>query len=133
MPPPLHINIIGLGVGGRAEGEMRLGGGEGGGRIGVGAVGGGVGVAGLLGLMALLLVVTWSVNRPSVRETNRRRLRSVAERVRQEGWEMVLLTELRADEERVVWLAEDEERVVLIHGKKAGVMLRGEALEKWVK
>ena len=47
--------------------------------------------------------------------------------------EMVLLTELRADEEGVVWLGEDEERVVLIHGRKAGVMLRGEALEKWVK
>ena len=46
---------------------------------------------------------------------------------------MVLLTELRADEEGVVWLGEDEERVVLIHGKKAGVMLRGEALEKWVE
>ena len=46
---------------------------------------------------------------------------------------MVLLTDLRADEEGVVWLGEDEERVVLIHGKKAGVMLRGEALEKWVE
>ena len=57
----------------------------------------------------------------------------MAERVRQERWEMVLLTELRADEEGVVWLGEDEERVVLIHGKKAGVMLRGEELEKWVE
>ena len=68
-----------------------------------------------------------------MRETNRRKLRSVAERVRQERWEMVLLTELRADEEGVVWLGEDEERVVLIHGNKAGVKLRGEALEKWVE
>ena len=59
---------------------------------------------GILGLMALLLVVTWNVRRLSVRETNRRRLRSVAERVRQERWEMVLLTELRADEEGVVWV-----------------------------
>ena len=41
---------------------------------------------GILGLMALLLVVTWNVRRLSVRETNRRRLRSVAERVRQERW-----------------------------------------------
>ena len=65
---------------------------------------------GILGLMALLLVVTWNVRRLSVRETNRRRMKSVAERVRQEGWEMVLLTELRADEEGVVWLGEDEER-----------------------
>ena len=29
---------------------------------------------GILGLMALLLVVTWNVRRLSVRETNRRRL-----------------------------------------------------------
>ena len=57
----------------------------------------------------------------------------MAERVRQEKWEMVQLTELRADEDGVVWLGEGEERVVLIHGKKAGVMLRGEALEKWVE
>ena len=104
---------------------------EGGGRRGE-RLGVGTGV-GILGLMALLLVVTWNVKRLSVRETNRRRLRSVAERVRQERWEMVLLTELRADEDGVVWLGEDEERVVLIHGKKAGVMLRGEALEKWVE
>ena len=56
-----------------------------------------------------------------MRETNRRRLRSVAERVRQERWEMVLLTELRADEEGVVWLGEDEDRGVLIHRRKAGL------------
>ena len=110
-----------------ARRERRRKGGSRGERLGVGT---GVGI---LGLMALLLVVTWNVRRLSVRETNRRRLRSVAERVRQERWEMVLLTELRADEEGVVWLGEDEERVVLIHGKKAGVMLRGEALEKWVE
>ena len=110
-----------------ARRERRRRGGRRGEHLGVGT---GVGI---LGLMALLLVVTWNVRRLSVRETNRRRLRSVAERVRQERWERVLLTELRADEEGVVWLGEDEERVVLIHGKKAGVMLRGEALEKWVE
>ena len=33
----------------------------------------------------------------------------MAERMRQEKWEMVLLPELRADEEGVVWLVEDEE------------------------
>ena len=105
-----------------ARRERRRRGGRRGERLGVGT---GVGI---LGLMALLLVVTWNVRRLSVRETNRRRLRSVAERVRQERWEMVLLTELRADEEGVVWLGEDEERVVLINGKKAGVMLRGEGM-----
>ena len=76
-------------------------------------------------MMALLLVVTWNVKRLSVREANGSRLRGEAKRVMQERWEIVLLTELRVYEERVVWLGEDEERVVLIHGKKAGVMLMG--------
>ena len=131
--PTLGLQEGELGAGGRVEGgEMRLGGkGGGGGRRGE-RLGVGKGVV-ILGLMALLLDVTWNVRRLIVRETNRRRLRSVAERVRQERWEMVLLTELRADEEGVVCLGEDEESVVLIHGKKAGVMLRGEALEKWVE
>ena len=70
-----------------ARRERRRRGGRRGERLEVGT---GVGI---LGLMALLLVVTWNVRRLSVRETNRRRLRSVAERVRQERWEMVLLTE----------------------------------------
>ena len=30
-------------------------------------------------------------------------------------------------------VGENEEKVVLIHGRKAGVMLRAEALEKWVE
>ena len=40
------------------------------------------------------------------------------------------VAELRADEERVVWLGENEDRVVLIHGKKAGVILRGRSARK---
>ena len=115
-PGPTRRGFRSRGEGRRRRNEARRRRGE---HLGVGT-----GVE-ILGLMALLLVVTWNVRRLSVRETNRRRLRSVAERVRQERWEMVLLTELRADEEGVVWLREDEERVVLIHGKKAGVMLRG--------
>ena len=87
-----------------ARRERRRRGGRRGERLGVGT---GVGI---LWLMALLLVVTWNVRRLSVRETNRRRLRSVVERVRRERWEMVLLTELTADKEGVVWLGEDEER-----------------------
>ena len=105
VPTRRGVRSRGEGRGRRNEarrGRRRRGDREGG-RLGLG-----VG-AGFLALMALLLVVTWNVRKLSVRETNRRRLRSVAERVRQERWEMVLLTELRADEEGVVWLVEDEE------------------------
>ena len=55
-----------------------------------------------------------------------------AKRGRQERWEMVLLSKLKADEEGVVWLGEDEERVVLIHGKNLGVILRSAGARRWV-
>ena len=42
---------------------------------------------------------------------------------------MVWLTELKAEEGGMVWLSEEEERLLLNHGWKAGVMLRREALE----
>ena len=40
------------------------------------------------------------------------------ERVRNEMWKMVLLTELKVNEDGVVWLGEDEERVVLVRGRR---------------
>ena len=46
---------------------------------------------------------------------------------------MVLSTELKANEEGVVWLVENEERLVLLHEINAGVMLRREALENWLE
>lgn len=85
------------------------------------------------GANAECVIVTWNVRRLSVRENNRRRLRRVAERVVRENWEVVLVSELKAEESGVVWLGEEEEEVVLIHGRKAGVMLRGAALRMWVE
>ncbi|KAI8519282.1 hypothetical protein Bbelb_025390 [Branchiostoma belcheri] len=41
------------------------------------------------------------------------------------------VTELTADESGVIWMGESEDRVALIHSKKSGVLLRGEALQKW--
>ena len=38
---------------------------------------------------------------------------------------------MRADDEGVVWLGEEEQRVVIVHSKRAGVLLRGEALRWW--
>ena len=78
------------------------------------------------------MIVTWNVQGMSVRANNRDRMRRVADKIVREGWEVVCLTEIRAESEGVVWLGEDEHRVVMIHGKRSGVMLRGEAMEKWV-
>ena len=78
-PGPTRRGVRSKGEGRRrrneARRERRRSGDRRGERLGVGT---GVGI---LGLMALLLVVTWNVRRLSVRETNRRRLRSVAERL----------------------------------------------------
>ena len=43
----------------------------------------------------------------------------------------MLVSELRADQEGVIWLGEDREQIAVVHGRKAGIILRGEALEEW--
>jgi len=79
------------------------------------------------------VIVTWNVQRLSMREHNRRRLRRVVEKIVMKGWEIVLLSEISADDEGVLWLGEEEERVVVVHAKKSAMVLRGEALEVWVR
>lgn len=77
--------------------------------------------------------MTWNVQRLSLRENNRRRLRRVVEYVERREWETVCLTELKAEDEGVVWLGEDEGRVTVVHSRRAGVLLRGRALDKWIE
>jgi len=48
------------------------------------------------------VVVTWNLQGVSVREQTRARLRRVFERIRIEGWEIMCVTELRAEREGVV-------------------------------
>ena len=69
----------------------------------------------------------------SLREQNRFRLRRVAEWVEQRGWEVVLVTELFREREGVIWMEENEHRTALVHGRKAGVLLRGTALLRWIE
>ena len=54
------------------------------------------------------VIVTWNVQGMSVRENNRERMRRVVGKIVHEGWEIVCLTELRAESEGVVWLGDDE-------------------------
>ena len=42
-------------------------------------------------------IVTWNVQRMTMREHNRRRLRCVCERIQKKGWEVMLSSELKAD------------------------------------
>ena len=67
-----------------------------------------------------------------MREHNRDRLRRILDEIGRPGWEIILMTEIRADEKGVVWLGGDEERVAVIHSERAAIVLRGQALEEWI-
>ena len=79
------------------------------------------------------VIVTWNVQGMSIRENNRARMRRVVDKVVREGWEVVCLTEITAESDGVVCLGEEECRVVLLHGKRCGFLLRVGAMEKWVE
>ena len=78
-----------------------------------------------------IVVVAWNVQRMSLVSREKRKARSVAEYARKCGWDVVLLSEVWAEGEGVVWMGEEEERVAIVHGEKAGVLLRGEVLKAW--
>ena len=84
-------------------------------------------------MMMLMTVVTWNLQRVSLREQNRDRLRRVTEWVVQRGWEVVFVTELFGEGEGVIWMEENEHRTASLHGRKAGVLLRGTALLRWIE
>ena len=76
-------------------------------------------------------IVTWNVQRMSLRDYHKRKAKIVAEYVRKQNWDAVLLSELKADRPGVVWLGEGD--IAIIHSERAGIMLRGELLEGWNK
>ena len=49
------------------------------------------------------------------------------------GWEVVLVPELFGEGEGVNWMGENQHRTALVHGRKAGVLLRGTALLRWIE
>ena len=70
-------------------------------------------------------IVTWNVLRVALREQNRNRLRRVVGFIERNGWEVVLMTKMKAEERSIIWLGEDEKRVAIIHSERAAVVLRG--------
>ena len=78
-----------------------------------------------------LVVVTWNVQGMSLRGMWKRKAKSVAKFAGDAGWDAVLLSEVRADGEGVVWMGQDAGLVAIIHGARAAVMLRGELLKRW--
>ena len=49
------------------------------------------------------------------------------------GWEITLISEIRAELEGVIWIGEGTERTVIVHSEQCGVLLRGSALETWLE
>ena len=78
-----------------------------------------------------LRIVTWNVQRMSIGTINKRKLRSVASFAEKNKWDLVLLLEVRAESNGVVWLGENNNLVAVIHSEKAAVLLRGELLRSW--
>ena len=67
----------------------------------------------------------------SLSENNRGKLRRVATYVRERKWEIVLISEVTADQEGVIWLGEARDLIAVVHSKKAAIMLSGEAVQEW--
>ena len=78
-----------------------------------------------------LVVVTWNVQGMSLRGLWKRKAKLVAQMAKEQGWDAVLLTEIKADGVGVVWMGQDEELAAIIHAEKAAILLRGELLKRW--
>ena len=78
-----------------------------------------------------LVVVAWNVQRMSVGNLSRRKMKMVATMAESSGWDVVLLSEVWADGRGIVWLGQAENLVAVLHSERAGVLLRGEALKRW--
>ena len=48
-----------------------------------------------------------------------------------EGWDAVLLSEVRADDVGVVWISQDAELTAIVHSRKTTILLQGELLKQW--
>ena len=76
-------------------------------------------------------IVTWNVQRMTLRDLHKRKAKIVANHARTNNWDAVLLSEVLAEGPGVVWLGEEENLTVIIHSEKAGILLRGRLLEGW--
>ena len=79
-----------------------------------------------------LQILTRNLQGISTRERNRDRLRRTVEHARQQGWDVVLVSEMRSEQDGVIWLGEGDEQAVVVHSMRSGVILRGEALKEWI-
>ena len=78
-----------------------------------------------------LNIITWNGQRLSMSQRNRRKLKSIAELANKNKWDAVLLSEVNANGQGIVWLGEDENLVAVTYTNKAAILLRGKLLKAW--
>ena len=78
-----------------------------------------------------LHIATWNVQRMSLGTFNKRKARSVCEYARRSEWDAVLLSEIRSETNGVEWFGSGDNLTVIIHSKRAGILLRGKLLKEW--
>ena len=66
----------------------------------------------------------------SLRENNWRRLRRVLALIEKKKWEIVLLSETRAESRDVLWLGEEGREMMVVHMEGTVVVLRGNMMER---
>ena len=76
-------------------------------------------------------IITWNQQKLSMRPNNRRRLREVANWCMMRKWRIVLISEIIADNEGVIHLGEGKRQTIIIHGKRAAIMLSREWAIRW--
>ena len=79
----------------------------------------------------IVRIVTWNVQGLSLRENNRRRLRRVLAMIEKNEWEIVLLSELRAESKGILWFGEEGRETAVVHSERTAVVLRGRMMERW--
>ena len=79
-----------------------------------------------------LRIITWNVQGMSVGTWNLARAKSVGSIAVKNKWDLVMLTEIRANQCGVVNLGSAEEPISIIFSNKAGILLRGDLLSDWI-
>ena len=80
----------------------------------------------------ILKIVSWNVQRMGLGRFNKRKARAVTTIVNRNGWDIIMLSEVNAENDGVEYFGSGENLTAVIHSKRAGIMLRGKSLQRWI-
>ena len=81
----------------------------------------------------VVTVVTWNLQGVSLRANRMERMRRACQCIQRRGWEVTLLTEVRSEAFRTMWLGDETSRMAVVHSKTTGIAIQGKALRSWVQ